>query len=260
MDLNTYNEKFNTETYLRSRFSDINEYKAVIPLQQFHEFFNKHYDGHEDLKVLDYGSGPAIAYAISAAKYAEEIVFSDYTENNRRAIMQWVDKDPGAFDWSHFFEHVVESLEKKTKEEAKQRQEKMRNAVKGVASCDILASNPIEKGYEGPYDVIVTCVCLEPACSTKEEYVAAVGKLKAMLKPGGRLAMYSTDRDDDDVAYYFVGDEKFTDVAISREFLAATLRGHGFSEVTLKKFEVPADAVKISNLKGMTFATARNLN
>ena len=79
--------------------------------------------------VLDIGSGPTIAYAISAAPYASEIVLSEYTEANRAALLQWLNNDPDAFDWT---QHVVVHLEGKSEEEVPARAELVRKVIKVV--------------------------------------------------------------------------------------------------------------------------------
>ena len=79
--MTTCNEKFSPAEYYLSFYSKITKL-VQPPLQQFHEFYSTHYSGRRDLKILDYGSGPVIAYAISAAQYAEEIVFAEYLIRN----------------------------------------------------------------------------------------------------------------------------------------------------------------------------------
>ena len=66
----------------------------------------------ESLKVLDYGCGPVIAHVISAAGIeATEIVLAEFTDGCRKAVQQWLDKDPSAWDWTPHIKYVVQSLE-----------------------------------------------------------------------------------------------------------------------------------------------------
>ena len=77
-------------------------YKVTDPLfglKDLHEFYQS-YPSTSKLKILDIGSGPVIANTISAAPYAAEIVLSEYTEANRAALLQWLNNDPNAFDWT----------------------------------------------------------------------------------------------------------------------------------------------------------------
>ena len=46
-------------------------------------------------------------------------------------------------------------------------QDHLRRLVKGVIPCDILCDPPLlVPGYEGPYDIILSSLCLSAACTT----------------------------------------------------------------------------------------------
>ena len=64
-----------------------------------------------------------------------------------------------AADWSSYFDYVVQTLEGGTEVEAREREERMRKVQK-IVPCDLTQDNVIEQGYDGPYDVIVTVLCL----------------------------------------------------------------------------------------------------
>ena len=49
-------------------------------LKQLHKLYQSYKLTETKLKILDIGTGPVIAHAISAAPYASEIVLSEYTE------------------------------------------------------------------------------------------------------------------------------------------------------------------------------------
>ena len=120
----------------------------------------------------------------------------------------------------------------------------------------MLAADLIERGYEGPYDMIITCLCLHNPCTTHQQYVDAVGKLKSMLKPGGRIAMYSTERDigDGNLSWYTVGNEKFHSLRASHEFLSNTLKQHDITEISLKRCEYTREG---TDLIGTNFVPAK---
>ncbi len=60
--------------------------------------------------------------------------------------------------------HVIQTLEGGTEEEAESRQDEVCKKVKAVVFCDITEDQFIAKEYEGPYDIIQCCLCLENAC------------------------------------------------------------------------------------------------
>ena len=95
-----YFDKFNPQNFLQAYYGVANLSSIhLFKLKQVHEFYQS-YPSSAKLKILDIGSGPAIANMISAAPYAAEIVLSEYTEANRSALLQWLNNDPGAFDWT----------------------------------------------------------------------------------------------------------------------------------------------------------------
>jgi nicotinamide N-methyltransferase len=131
-------------------------------------------------------------------------------------------------------------LEGKGKDAAEERQMEMRKTIKAVVHCDIFDENPIEKGYEGPYDVVMSNLCLDGACKTIDEFKTGLRKLACLLKPGGRITMYVDavgDPGNVGTNYsYGVGDsdggmERFNFLGFTRESLTALLESAGFTDV-----------------------------
>ncbi len=265
-----YNEKFDPDAYLRAGFNPesenpVSKLRKDVPLQQIDEFFRSYARRAKGLlasvklKVLEYGCGPCLIHAISAAAQATEIVFADYTERNCHAIQRWLERDPKAFNWSPYFDYVVQNLEGRTEKESREREEQLRNVVKGVVHCDITQDNPIERGYEGPYDVIITIFCLASACKTPEEFVAAVDKLMGLLKPGGKIVIYDSERVlGAPMGLWTVGDQVFHSLALSRSFVKATLEKTGFCDVAITSFKgtIINSDVATSDAIGTMFASA----
>ena len=50
--------------------------------------------------------------------------------------------------------YVVKAFDGKGEKEAREREQRMREVLK-VVFCDALSETPMEKGYEGPYDIIM---------------------------------------------------------------------------------------------------------
>ena len=122
------------------------------------------------VKVLDYGSGPVMLCTISAAAKASEIVLADYTENNRKCLRQWLNSEPDAFDWSPHFNYVVQDLEGKGEKEAREREDQVKKIAKNVVHCDITQNPPIQRGFDVLYDVVISCLALEAAAATQDEF------------------------------------------------------------------------------------------
>ena len=181
----------------------------LFKLNTLHKFYQS-YSPTAKLRILDIGSGPTIASAISAAPYAAEIVLSEYAEANRSALLQWLNNDPNAFDWTHVFKHTVVYLEGKSEEEVLIRAELVRKIVKAVVPCDANQDPPIPTEYVDQYDIVTDLLCLPAACATKEDYTAALVRLHALLKPGGKIVLYTPETEDAPTpASYPVGPHNF---------------------------------------------------
>ena len=234
---NDYPERFDPQQYVSNLYKE-----PCAPFdKKLHEFFNsdeqKALYQFDKIKVLDYGCGPVLCHIISAAGIpnVSEIVLAEYTARNREAVQQWLDKDPSAFDWSPHIKHVVKTLESKTEMQVAEREERMHSLIK-VVSCDITEDPPIEKGYEGPYDIVISCLCLETSCNNLDEYRAGIAKLTSLVKPGGFLLIYSIDIQlEDGPAGYYVGQERFESLRVSCDFVDGVLKET--SVLSIRKME-----------------------
>ncbi len=245
---------FDANDYLKRRYYDVNIPDRLFRAECFHKAFQAL--PSSDLKVLDYGSGPVITTLFSAAPRASEIVLSDVAEGNREALRKWLRRDPTAFNWSPFIDYVVQKLEGKSEEEAREREERIRQVVKDVVHCDIDEDPPISRGFEGPYDVVIDAGCLVVACTTAERYRKGIAKLAGLLKPGGTLMMFCSEREQ--TAEYTVGSVSYNVLAVNGEFITKVLQEQGFSEVSVNLFSQHGKTSSVGGLlKGWLFTTAK---
>ena len=225
--------------YLEMSFKHQSVYSAIkeFALVNVHKFFTTNYltSRREPLKVLDYGCGPVLAYDISAARVGGEVVLAEYADKCRDAIQQWLNREPSAWDWSQCIKYVVQDLEGGDKKEAIKREENLREAIKAVVPCDITQDPPIAKGFEGPYDVVMSMLCIENGCLTRDEYKTAVRRISTLVKRGGSLLLYSSNRNreehDQTPGYYYVGETRHVQVALPLQFVLTTLKENGFNVV-----------------------------
>ena len=227
-------DTFDSLGYLKQRFEEPNNQRVTYVLEQLHRVIGDYTTKKcgSQLKVLDFGSGPVVQNSISAAAFASEIVFSDISSANREAVQKWLDGDADAFNWSPHFDYVVKTLEGKSEKEAREREQRMRKISK-VVFCDVLSETPMEKGYEGPYDIILQCGCLESACSDLDTFTSCMKTLEKLLKPGGLLFDFASDAPVDTTLglKYRVGDEVHTFIRLTRSTVASVMRGCGLSVV-----------------------------
>ena len=188
-------------------------------------------------KILEIGCGPVLAWQISAAPHASEIVFAELVESNRDAIHLWLDKDPRAHDWTPFFRHVVQTLEGKGEEEIAKREEQLRRTVKAVIPCDATEDPPVPLGFEGPYDVVMESAMSTIVSKNEDDFLAFWARLATILKPGGTLISrcYLVENHPALNHTYLVGGAKFVALNVSEEILRSCLEKVGFSNIKLEK-------------------------
>ena len=231
-------KKFDPISFLEMRYKKTTDhYRFTFPLQMYHEFFTKSFStqSHRDrLKILDYGCGPVIMYLISAAPYAREIVMADIVPGCLDEVKKWINKDKDAFDWTAHFDHVVQQLEGKNEKAAREREEELRRKIQAVVHCDIFEDSPIAAGYEGPYDIVMSNMCIDGACKSVTEFEVAVKKLARLVKPGGVFTIITNSfLRLGNLCTYGLGESGDTcpSVSITRDFLMSTLENAGFTNL-----------------------------
>ena len=259
-----YCDKFNPQDYLHKNYGVANLGPfQLFKLNALHKFYQS-YPPTAKLRILDIGSGPSIANTISAAPYAAEIVLTEYTEANRAALLQWLNNDPNAFDLTHVFKHIVVDLEGKSEEEVPIRTELVRKVVKAVVPCDVNQDPPIPTKYVNQYDIVTDLLCLPAACATKEDYKAALVRLHALLKPGGKIMLYTPETKEALIpASYHVGPHSFFVLRLSRDVIYKSLEHAGFHDVkttaqTREDLGLPDDFE--ADLVAVSFITASKLS
>ena len=230
-------QTFDPVSYLDMRYRKTTDhYRFSFPLQMYHEFFQRYSSKfqRDSLNILEYGCGPVIMYLISAAPYAREIVMADKVPRCLDEVRKWIDSDKDAFDWSLHFNHVVQKLEGSSEKAARERETEVQRKVHALVNCDIFEDSPIQNGYEGPYDIVMSNVCIDGACKNVTEFEMAVKKLAELVKPGGIFTiMTNSFAELGRCCTYGVGEsaDKFPSVSITREFLISTLESAGFTDL-----------------------------
>ena len=206
-----------------------------------------------NLRVLDFGGGPAIYDLISAAPYAEKIIFAEYSEENRKEVAAWRERSPDAHDWSPYFRFVLQRLGGKGSEQA------LRKKITHILPCDIALEDPVKwpstwTSQLGSFDVVTTSLCLEAAVKSETEYRDAIAKLKKYLKPGGFLVMYSVIGE----TFYYVGKEKFYCLSVSENQIKEILCQEGFGGVDMRS--TPMDPNEFCDAEKVYFVSAKAEN
>ena len=110
----------------------------------------------------------------------------------------------------------------------------MCKVVKAVVHCDANHDPPIPQEYVGQYDIVTAFLSLTAACATREDYVAALVRLHALLKSGGKIVVYTTDRKEQVTptpTSYTVGSQEFFELRVSKDFISKSLEQAGFCDI-----------------------------
>ena len=190
---------FDSQDYLSKLFTDVTVLQDVAAHV---EFFSQFPDN--SVTMLDYGGGPNVFSLIVGAEKVTRYVHSDYAKNNRDEIERWRKMDPQAFNWQENVRRILK-LEGKdgTDEEVQRREDRMRRVLEAVVYCDAKSDKMIADGYEGPYDIVTCSFCLDCVFQSVEALTEAIGRLSALVKPGGYFVLSVTGIIDDNETPYF---------------------------------------------------------
>ena len=190
---------FDSQDYLSKLFTDVHVMQDVAAHV---EFFSQFPDN--SVTMLDYAGGPNVFSLIVGAEKVTRYVHSDYAKNNREEVERWRKMDPQAFSWQENVRRILK-LEGRdgTDEEVLSREDRMRRVLEAVVYCDAKSDKMIADGYEGPYDIVTCSFCVECVFQTVEALTEAIGRLSALVKPGGYLVLTVSGIIGDNAAPYF---------------------------------------------------------
>ncbi|XP_063799298.1 nicotinamide N-methyltransferase-like isoform X2 [Pseudophryne corroboree] len=226
----TYIDDFNPMDYLQTYFSPgqgvaVGEWTDFV-LQNLHEIFTSGRVKGDTL--IDFGAGPTIYHLLSACEVFNNIITSDFLEQNRREVQKWLRKDLDAFDWTPIVKYVCE-LENNS-DNWQEKEAKLRRKVTKVLQCDALKKNPYDPEVMPEADCLLSCLCLEGPCKDPEAFCNTLKSFYDLLKPGGHLIILSVLNG----TFYFVGQKKFSCLSLTREDLERAFKKAGFEIEELK--------------------------
>lgn len=184
---------------------------------------------------------------------ATEVVLAEYSEKACSSLRLWLDKDPKAFNWSPYVNYMVETVEGGTIQDVEEREKRLRSIVKAVVHCDITQDIPIEKGYEGPYDVVMSILCISNACKSNEDFFKSICKLSNLVKSGGYLLLYLDEPNDvSRIVKYTIGNKTYGSLAVNPAFVRSSLEKSSFQEISVDRLHTDA----FEGISGSIFFTA----
>ncbi|XP_018427123.1 PREDICTED: nicotinamide N-methyltransferase-like [Nanorana parkeri] len=192
----TYIDEFDPVDYYRTYYhpeegSFIGEWLEFV-LRNLHETFTS--GGVKGDLLIDFGAGPAIYQLVSACEAFNNIITSDFLEQNQTQLQKWLRKDHDALDWTHIVKRVCELEGNSDNESCKKKEEKLRRTVTKVLKCDALKENPYDPVKMPQADCLISCLCLEAACKDVESLTNVLRNFKSLIKPGGNIQMSVFDQ------------------------------------------------------------------
>ncbi|KAL5018092.1 hypothetical protein ScPMuIL_003814 [Solemya velum] len=175
-----YLRDFDPRVYLENLRNDPNEdTKFRFLLDNLHAVFSeRRFSGK---RLLDLGSGPSIHSVISASSQFDEIYLSDYAPQNLSVLTDWWTGKISHMD--HVIKHCLD-LEHNSQTVA-QRNQEMRQKIKGILQVDVRKSNPFSPNHLVPFDAIISSFCVDSATTSLEDYDNATSNIPAMLTENG---------------------------------------------------------------------------
>ncbi|KAG8569244.1 hypothetical protein GDO81_014316 [Engystomops pustulosus] len=220
----TYIDDFDPKDYFQTSFAAgegmfLGEW-TEFALQNLHETFIK--GDVQGNTLLDFGTGSSGYHLLSACEVFDNIITSDFLEQNRAEFQKWLKKDPDAFDWSHIIKRVCEI--EGNRDDCDKKAEKLRSKVKEVLKCDALKRNPFDPIIVPPVDCLLSCFCLEAPCRDIKSYCNVLKNFQDLLKPGGHLLILSTLN----ATFYHAGKKRFNVMTSRKEDLENAFKEAGY--------------------------------
>ena len=252
--MDTEYQPFDVKAYLNERYPrNITDQRVHIhwrltTIHNFYKRFHTEWD-NSTASLLECGAGPSIHTLISAAPYVGQIYHSDYLQQCRNEALLWKYKDPEAYDWSPYFQFIVNTLEGQRGMDAViKRQELLRSKFKDSLFINLKSNDPLP-GHTGLFDIIYAGFCIETAASSLEEYYTIIKRLFDLLNPNGYLIMLLSLG----CSWYFVNGIKYPNCPVYTEDGLIALKEAGFTlhyvESIKKKYE-----------KGVTYYNNKKYN
>ena len=220
---------FSPVTYLEEYYTKLDNENALIL-----EFLAEVYQEIGRTKnLLELGGGPTIYQLISAAPKIENIVFTDYLEENLQVIRDWRANSKNIFDWTPYFERVLtaEGI-KPTADKIQNRKSELRRKIRSIPQVDI--TNPhllADTQYENTsFNIISSWFVLEAAVNSYSRFQKVINNLRSNLTVNGYLIMgFITG-----ASTYKIGDQDHEVLNINPDFIQKSFKSAGFSPQNTK--------------------------
>ncbi|XP_063289561.1 nicotinamide N-methyltransferase-like [Pelobates fuscus] len=240
-----HNEEFDhhllIDTYVRHDETDSKEELLNMPLQKIFEVLSSGTVKGETL--IDLTIAPAFGHLMIAADFFKEIFLLDSSDSSLKETEKWLNKEPGAVDWSHGAHfscklkgvscHDEEHSSGFASEHLEAEEEKVRSIVKRCLKWDPTNDNPLGSVVLPQVDCAVSAWYFDVACKDQECYRNSFRKFSSLVKVGGHLILFAIFNG----TYYTIGDHRFSFLNYNEDFVKEVLQENGYNIVICEVYE-----------------------
>ncbi len=222
--------KFSPKYYLNDYFlEEDNEGKYLL------RFYHKVYNSSSGVsRLLEVGGGPTIYQLISASAVTDQIIFSEYLDDNRKEITKWIKGSRGAFNWDKYFRFVLQLEGKKCSQSSlREIKRRLRDKIKAVIFCDVLKNNVLKTKKYKIFDAVSINFCSESITDNEKDFILSLRNITALLKENGLLVMTLLKN----AKYYKVGEVKFCSFPVNERYIKKVLPRIGYSDIKIKSYK-----------------------
>lgn len=244
----------------------------------------------DSIEVLDVGGGPTVYQHIAMSLQAGNITHSEFLEQNRAEVTNWINQEEGSYNWDGYFDlikmmfnkdeeyqqilnHQLKSEDEKTKNhailvksllegdtenlKAHLRKELGQNVVQGdvfrsdLGLQDSKQYDVASQGREGSVEMLTSNFTIESATGDRVKWEQGMKNITAQIKNKGFLALTAIRN----AEWYAVGKEKMPAVKVNENDLKEILEKEGFEIVEMRILE-GSDKEKVG-YDGMVFVFAQ---
>ncbi|CAH2316844.1 nicotinamide N-methyltransferase-like, partial [Pelobates cultripes] len=181
--------------------------------------------------LIDLTGGAAFCQLMVMSDFFKEVTILDSSDLTLKEMEKWLNKEPGAVDWSHAAEISCEL--KGVSELVEAEEEKVRRIVKRCLKWDPTNDNPLGSIVLPQADCAISVTYFDIACKDHESYRNSFRKFSSLLKVGGHLILFGLFN----ATYYMIGDHRFSFLNYNEDFVKEVLQDNGYITVIFEVYE-----------------------
>ncbi|XP_069495850.1 nicotinamide N-methyltransferase-like [Ambystoma mexicanum] len=137
--------------------------------------------------LIHYGGCHLLGFLFPACGFFKEIILAEFLETRLQAARTWINKEPGAFDWSLAAKIVCE-LEG-NREIGIEKEESLRGKIAKLIKCEANEDHPVAPKLPTQADCVLSTFSLEHLCTDVDGFRKAMKDMSSLVKISGHLVL-----------------------------------------------------------------------